>query len=367
MVVALYGLAIAMVVGGLWSVVQGAELVVLERGWTMVIAGSVVATGGVLLAGVAASIAQAKRVEAALQRALERMARAGLAEAPSAPPRPNLDALTPTPVAAPPPSPNLDAPAPLGAAPPDARIAVLGAGGLGAAAVAGALGQGEAAAPAREPPPALAEPPQPAPAADPFDFTSLLRDAREAEAQDTAPDAAAPQGASLIAQDAVSQDAVPQDAISLEAASPEAVAPDEPVAPEADDLPRTAVHFDEPVTPAPEEESSRVTIADTPDPDVASDADVVEARAREDEAVEEPTTGLAEPEEDAFEESALEEAAGSGDLAVIGTYTSGGNTYVMFSDGSIQADTPAGRYTFASLDQLKDFIASGGEEPVNQP
>jgi hypothetical protein len=33
----------------------------------------------------------------------------------------------------------------------------------------------------------------------------------------------------------------------------------------------------------------------------------------------------------------------------------------MFSDGSIEADTPNGVFRFASLDELKDFIASGGE------
>jgi hypothetical protein len=49
---------------------------------------------------------------------------------------------------------------------------------------------------------------------------------------------------------------------------------------------------------------------------------------------------------------------------VIGTYDSGGNGYVMYSDGSIEADTPTGRYTFQSLDELKDFIAAGGEQPA---
>jgi hypothetical protein len=52
---------------------------------------------------------------------------------------------------------------------------------------------------------------------------------------------------------------------------------------------------------------------------------------------------------------------------IIGTYNSGGNAYVMFSDGSIDADTPTGRYTFLSLDELKDFIASGGEQPARNP
>lgn len=53
------------------------------------------------------------------------------------------------------------------------------------------------------------------------------------------------------------------------------------------------------------------------------------------------------------------EAAGK--PTVVGTYDSGGNHYVMFSDGSIEADTPNGVFRFGSLDELKDFIASGGE------
>lgn len=46
---------------------------------------------------------------------------------------------------------------------------------------------------------------------------------------------------------------------------------------------------------------------------------------------------------------------------VVGRYASGGNTYVMFEDGSIEAETPQGRFTFASLDELKAFVDGGGE------
>ncbi|MDP4005291.1 hypothetical protein [Methylobacterium sp. NEAU K] len=46
---------------------------------------------------------------------------------------------------------------------------------------------------------------------------------------------------------------------------------------------------------------------------------------------------------------------------VVGRYASGGNTYVMFEDGSIEADTPQGRFTFESLDELKAFVDGGGE------
>ena len=57
--------------------------------------------------------------------------------------------------------------------------------------------------------------------------------------------------------------------------------------------------------------------------------------------------------------SASDEIPGS--PAVIGTYNSGDNKYVMFSDGSIEAETPQGFFRFASLDELKEFIAAGGE------
>jgi hypothetical protein len=46
---------------------------------------------------------------------------------------------------------------------------------------------------------------------------------------------------------------------------------------------------------------------------------------------------------------------------VVGTYNSGDNKYVMFSDGSIEAQTPSGVFRFQSLEELKEFIAAGGE------
>jgi hypothetical protein len=66
----------------------------------------------------------------------------------------------------------------------------------------------------------------------------------------------------------------------------------------------------------------------------------------------------AEPE--AVDESETAEAE-EGPATVIGTYNSGDNKYVMFSDGSIEAETPQGFFRFASLDELKKFIAAGGE------
>lgn len=51
------------------------------------------------------------------------------------------------------------------------------------------------------------------------------------------------------------------------------------------------------------------------------------------------------------------------DPQVVGTYSSGANTYVMYSNGTIEADTPRGRFNFNSLDELKAFVQNGGESP----
>ena len=53
--------------------------------------------------------------------------------------------------------------------------------------------------------------------------------------------------------------------------------------------------------------------------------------------------------------------ARSRDAHVVGTYASGGNTYVMYSDGSIEAETPRGRFTFESLDELKAFVEAAAK------
>ena len=42
---------------------------------------------------------------------------------------------------------------------------------------------------------------------------------------------------------------------------------------------------------------------------------------------------------------------------VTGQYSSGGNSYTMFSDGSILADLPDGPRRFASLEERRDYVA----------
>lgn len=223
MVVVFYGVAGLMVVAGLASLVQGMPYVRLEVGWTMVIAGTVAASGGALLAGVAAVLGRLGRLERTLR---ERPALAGgapaVAPAIVAAPRAPLD---------PPPLPAGTSPVADGATP---RVNL--------------------------------------------DFRPTL------DASGSADPPPVPVGP-----------------------GPEAPAAEMPRGP---DLP---------------------AFADLPP--------VAEGGA----------------------------SAKAGPASVIGTYSSGGNGYVMFSDGSIEAETPRGRYRFGSLDELKAFIAAGGEDGPGEP
>jgi hypothetical protein len=47
--------------------------------------------------------------------------------------------------------------------------------------------------------------------------------------------------------------------------------------------------------------------------------------------------------------------------AIVGTYRSNGTVYVMYADGSIEADTPEGLFRFGSLEELKAHIAGNAE------
>jgi len=58
----------------------------------------------------------------------------------------------------------------------------------------------------------------------------------------------------------------------------------------------------------------------------------------------------------AQEEGITGSAPPSADPAVMGRYTSGNTTYVMFADGSIEAETPNGVLRFASLADLKVYV-----------
>ena len=234
MIIALYIVAFAMVGGGLAALVQGLPYIMVERGWAMVIAGTVAASGGAVLAGIAVAAGRLGRIQDELSSLRERTGRPDGA-------LPETRLVSPEPRA----SPSL----------PGAGVGEESAAGLDFPA--GELGS-RAAVIAPSPSPEARGPIATAPAGD---------------------------------------------------AGPPAPAPETRIATAAE-------------RPAPLEREAAASPPEPPRPDPPAPA-------------EEPT--------------------------VIGTYSSGGNSYVMFSDGSIQADTPTGAYRFKSLDELKDFIAAGGE------
>ena len=210
MVVALVVLGLAMVAGGVASVLFGWEIVLLERGWTMVISGTVAAAGGAVLFGLAAVVARLGKVRSELSLIRERLDRR---EVDFAPP---VESAVPA-----------VAPLPMG---------------------------GEAA---------------------PFDLAL----------------------------------------------------------PPLPEFMRPAVDTQEPPLPVAE----------------------VPASLDEDNELLVPLGEETKPREP--------RAPGSPPPTIVGTYKSGDNRYVMYADGSIEADTPQGVFHFDSLDELKDFIASAGEEP----
>src|SRR5215212_8202653 len=89
MVIALLALAVAMIAGGGVAVVQGYDIVLLERGWTLVISGSVCATGGAILLGLAMVLTRLGKIQAELVRNRDRMSGAE----PAFPPGSALDPL----------------------------------------------------------------------------------------------------------------------------------------------------------------------------------------------------------------------------------------------------------------------------------
>jgi hypothetical protein len=215
MAIVLILVALAMIAGGGAAIVQGVPIMVLERGWTLVIAGAVIAGSGAVLAGIGFSLSALRRIEGELGRLRERVGR--------------LDAAVPLP----PPPPGLTASreGPVGPTPPFQ---------------------------------AMKAEPRPVPSA----------------RRTTIVSAAGP-----------------------DRATPDSAANGRPGPASAAPAPNGAEH--QPAGPAGA-------------------------------APQTPT--------------------------VVGTYTSGGNSYAMFSDGSIEAETPNGQFRFQSLDELKAFIASGGEE-----
>ncbi len=75
MVIAVLGLALAMVAGGAWGIVVGYDIIVQERGWTLVIAGTAVASFGMMLLGIAAAVGRLGAIRGEFGRLRERAER----------------------------------------------------------------------------------------------------------------------------------------------------------------------------------------------------------------------------------------------------------------------------------------------------
>ena len=73
-------------------------------------------------------------------------------------------------------------------------------------------------------------------------------------------------------------------------------------------------------------------------------------RAQTDETYTAPSVSAGEPSE---------QSSGTDEPVEIGRYSANDVAYVMYSDGSITADTAAGTFRFSSLIELKDFIERG--------
>lgn len=315
MIIALLALALAMILGGLLAAFFGWDIVLVERGWTMVIAGSITAASGALLLGIAAAVSKLAKIE---KRLSERQSGFGADEFG------------------------------LGHRAPGALAGAGLIGGLAAAEAAGA-------------------------------FEERTDDDRADESQPTLP---------LFEEQGRRDEDEPQDKPVATAEWPS----DRDAAPVIPFPPRTT-----PVTqPAEDEQEQDLKVPDflladrqRNDEDVhlvaepGLDIDVLEQddevksegqdRDRSDEPLE-PVSGMeperepqrdrepaaAETDQEAFAEDEATSAE-EGPATIIGTYNSGDNKYVMFSDGSIEAQTPSGTFRFQSLDELKEFIAAGGE------
>lgn len=319
MVVALFALAAAMILGGLTAVAQGYDIVLLERGWTLVISGSVCATGGALLLGLAAIVSRLNRIRAELVKAAERMAQPEL-DLPAGPPLNPLGAVSAGLLA----GGATDSGTPAGAPDESQPTLPLFMRRDHDEDTAPAASRDQSAADEEPDPEDEPAPPGRDDARKPrLTLPRYLFGGRDADRRSGADDTSSelarpgegPERPAFVIDDLDDDEDDRGEAASQASQGP--IFP--PVGPGADDAARPG-----PAAPPATLEASREA---EPEPEVDRTPD----------------------------------AASEGPRTVVGTYNSGDNRYVMFSDGSIEAETPDGVFRFGSLDELKEFIASGGE------
>lgn len=332
MIIALLALAFAMIFGGLLAAFFGWDIVLIERGWTMVLAGIFSAACGALLLGVTAVVAKLAQIQselARLQITLDEEVREEASLSPS--------------------------------------TGTSSSSGLSVAALAGGMlggrlfGRGEEKGKDEdeETPADLPLFPDEDRRDEPAEDDRELNDLPE-EAPKSAPILPFPSRPTSEEHADELRSKVPdfllaerRTELSVEVDGPRvetSLFEDEPKLdrPQLDEPEDHPVELDRSDIHEPVSETAELHEHE-PEPELEPEPEPV--------IVEEEAAASHEPE---HEESVVEEADAAG-RTVIGTYNSGDNTYVMFSDGSIEAQTPKGVFHFKSLDELKAFIASGGE------
>jgi hypothetical protein len=319
MIIALLALAFAMIVGGLLTAFFGWDIVLIERGWTMVIAGSFSAACGALLLGITAAVSKLARIQSELARLQIGFDEAVREEGSSS------------------------------------------STGLSVAALAGGLLGGRMVNRGEAKEQDEAQPDLPLFTGDdrsePAGEIREGRDGSDALKAGERPEPFLHKAAS----DEVGRRDGEEDA---EVKVPDFLLTERlrETYVETRGTPADASLFaDEPRLNEPEEERrDEVAREDLREPP----GEPASVFVPETEPAREPEPAASQEEpaasEDADREQTADEAPRSG-ATIIGTYNSGDNTYVMFSDGSIEAQTPGGVFRFQSLDELKAFIASGGE------
>jgi hypothetical protein len=322
MIIALLALAIAMIVGGFLAAFFGWDIVLVERGWTMVIAGSITAASGALLLGLAAAVSKLSKIESRL---------AGLQVA---------------------------------SGPDEFGLRHPAAGALGGAGLAGGLAAAEAAGAYEE----RSDGNQP--------ILPLFEEQERREQdepqdkpQDKPQDQPHDRPMVAVAEWPEGRGAPP--VIPFPPRTSPVVLPDqdeqEPELKVPDFLLGDRKRDDEEVHLVAEpgldldefERSEREPEGDgrgrSDEPlEPVSDVEPDMERQRDSE----PAVAGAEQETVHEDEASPDEESPA---TIIGTYNSGDNKYVMFSNGSIEAQTPSGTFRFQSLEELKEFIAAGGE------
>lgn len=390
MVAVILVVAGVLVAGGFYAVMAGADVIVLERGWSMVISGSVFAAAGFVLAAIALLMRDLRRLAANLEFLPAR--EASLAQAAEQPFDDDAD-FRPVVVPGVPIAPSAAAAAsPLGgkAWAEDETRETEAAEEPGFETMrpfpSRRFEDGPAAEEEQEEPVSAAAADEPAPAQEPATSAGAAGKPDDPFARfDFSRDFFAPERRTATAEsDEAGEEQKEEPRLPTFGTAPQVSGePEEAAEPEAEPEPPAAREetlpqlpswlrrsedrgeakgFEAPAAPWSQQERE---VPPAPAVAPATDEDVSEPTGEEPEEdrTEDVPADRREPEEQpAAEEAALaEEEAGAAAAAptVVGTYSAGGNLYVMYSDGSIEAETGRGVFKFASLDELKNYIATG--------